>query len=121
MSAFIIQRGSSGGDELITGIIALGGTGGVTSVTIPDLIGKTRFELDCANNYVETVDCVTIIRYIDGQIYHVYKASASLVQQSASAGSAKSAAYFDPETGTIDVSEFTGKFYGDSYAYTVFG
>lgn len=123
MSVFITRRGGSGESEVITGSFT---PASATTVTIPDLIGKSKFVISSVISGTSAVG-ITMIVYVDGVIQQYYKSlnnSSSPKANYIYFDTSESAAYFNPDTGTIDVSVInvertfnTSK----TYEYAVFG
>lgn len=129
MSAFITRRGGggSGGGEVITGTFTPTST---TSVTVPDLIGKSRFVIHALIKGLTTSTVnkkyatgIMFILYADGQIRQRHKNGANMYVNNVEAGTEASEAYFDPDTGTITPSAVSAsRLFNTSvtYYYAVF-
>lgn len=125
MSAFITRRGgasSGNSEEVVSGTFDLSSATNL-SVTIPDLIGKSRFVIAAtqrgSGSYV-----TVFIRYIDGDILEYGKSGYNIEMKTYTAGSDESAAHFDPATGKVTSSYrfMSTEYDGDGpYRYTVFG
>lgn len=131
MSAFITRRGgatsapSTGGgnlEEVITGKFSASNT--TAGITIPDLIGKSRFVIDATHTGSGTA-VIVFIRYVDGDILEYDKSTANISEKKYTADSDQSLAYFDPATGTLNpyavsgVRWCGGEYY--EYTYTIYG
>ncbi len=122
MSAFITRRGGGGESEVITGSFT---PTSATTVTIADLVGKSRFVISSPITGYTQEGIVAII-YEDGVIQQYYKSLNSSGSQATYIylDSSESAAYFDPDTGTIDVSVINAnRTFNTSktYEYAIFG
>lgn len=106
MSAFITRRGGGGSSPGKSSVITGTHTPtSATSITIPDLIGKSRFVINARIS--GDANAIMQINYHDGNIRQHHKSGNKMYLNTALVGSSESATFFDPSTGTIDTTAWS--------------
>lgn len=118
MSAFITRRGGSGGGELAYCTFENKNSYGVNTITIPELIGKKSFVI-VVDTYITGAGAVVVTLFPDGMSRETYRNSGgTLYNTTRNSANTASDGFFDPTTGTVNLSGFGT---GDSSKFAAYG